>query len=215
MIHDIPQGSDAWKALRCGKVTASKVADVLARTKGGTWGASRANYRAALVLERMTGQPQDCFQTPAMLHGIQTEPEACEGYCQHMLCTVEQVGFVDHPTIAMSGASPDRVVGDDGILEAKCPQPPAHLEILLSNRVPEKYVTQIHWQLACMPDRKWADFISYNPAFPEAMRLFVQRVPRDDEAIAEIEREVVAFLGEVDETVAQLRARYEQELEAA
>jgi putative phage-type endonuclease len=213
VIHDIPQGSEAWKALRCGKVTASKVADVIARTKSGGYGASRANYRAALVLERMTGTVQDFFQTPAMLHGTMTEPEACDAYCQHMLCRADTIGFVDHPAIPMSGASPDRLIGDDGLLECKCPQPAAHMDVLLNGKVPEKYITQINWQLACMPERKWADFISYSPAFPEPMRLFIQRIPRDDEAIAELEREVTAFLAEVDETVAALRARYGADLE--
>jgi putative phage-type endonuclease len=207
VIHDIPQGSDAWKALRCGKVTASKVADIIARTKSG-YGASRANYRTAIVLERMTGTVQDCFVTPAMMHGTLTEPEACDAYSQHMLCKLETVGFVDHPTIPLAGASPDRIVGDDGLLEAKCPQPTAHLDVLLSGKVPEKYITQINWQLACMPERKWCDFISYSPAFPEPMQLFVQRVPRDDEAIAELEREVTAFLAEVEQTVAALQARF-------
>jgi putative phage-type endonuclease len=207
MIHDVPQGSDAWKALRCGRVTASKVADIVARTKSGP-AASRANYKAALVLERMTGVAQDCFQTPAMLHGIECEPLAVEAYCQHMLCTVSEVGFVEHPTIAMSGASPDRLVGDDGLIECKCPQPPAHLESLLTHRIPEKYIHQINWQFACLPERKWTDFVSYNPSVPEPMRLFVQRIPRDDAAIADLEKEVAAFLAEVDETVSRLLAQF-------
>ncbi len=214
MIHNFEQGSPEWKAYRAGRVTASKVADVIARTKSG-WGASRANYRAALVVERLTGTTQDIFQTAAMLHGIVTEAEACDTYRQHMLCTLAETGFVDHPTIPMSGASPDRLVDDDGIVEAKCPQPPAHIDILLSGKVPERYVTQINWQLACLPDRKWADFISYCPSFPEPMRLFVQRIPRDDEAIAELEAEVTAFLAEVTDTEAQLRAAYTPELENA
>lgn len=215
MIHDVPQGSEAWKALRLGKVTASKVQDIIARTKSG-YSASRANYRADLVLERITKAPRDCFQTAAMLHGIETEPEACDAYCRHMLCTVSEVGFVDHPRIERTGASPDRLVGEDGMIEVKCPQPAAHLDILLSGKVPEKYITQICWQFACLPERTWADFVSYSPAFPEAMRLFIQRIPRDDALIAELEKEVEIFLREVDDAEAQLRAKYEtQELEAA
>lgn len=214
MIHDVPQGSEAWKALRLGRVTASRVQDIIARTKSG-YSASRANYKAALVLERMTGVAQDTFQTPAMLHGIETEPYACEAYCQHMLCTVTEVGFVEHPHIVMSGASPDRLVGDDGLIEVKCPQPAAHLDTLLSGSVPEKYLTQICWQFACLPERRWADFVSYSPAFPEPMRLFIQRVPRDDALIAALEQEVEGFLEEVEETVAKLRAQYATQLEAA
>lgn len=208
------QGTDAWKRQRLGKATASKIADIIAQTRSG-YGASRENYKAALVLERLTGEPQDCFQTAAMLHGIQTEPEACNAYAFHHDAELSEIGFVDHPTIAMSGASPDRLIGSDGILEAKCPQPNAHMAILLNGTVPEKYRTQILWQLACMPDRKWADFISYCPSFPEEMRLFVRRIERDPERIAFLETEVTAFLREVDETVLKLTEQYQREKEAA
>ncbi len=210
----IEQGSDAWKRQRLGKATASRIADVIARTKSG-YGASRESYKADLVLERLTGQPRDFFQTAAMLHGITTEPEACNAYAFHCDAELSEVGFIDHPTIPMSGASPDRLVSSDGMLEAKCPQPNTHLATLLNGKVPEKYRTQILWQLACMPERKWADFISYCADFPPTMRLFVQRIDRDDEAIAELEREVTEFLAEVDNTVGKLLAAYEPEMEAA
>jgi len=210
----IAQGSDEWKRQRLGKATASKIADVIAKTKSGS-SASRASYLADLVLERLTGQPRDFFQTAAMLHGIVTEPEAVEAYCQHELCTATETGFVDHPTIAMSGASPDRLIGNEGMVEAKCPQPPAHLDTLLRGQVPARYITQINWQFACLPERKWCDFISYSPAFPEPMQLFIRRVERDDALIAEIEAEVAQFLAEIDDKVAALRAQYEPEREAA
>lgn len=215
-LASIEQGSPEWKALRCGRVTASKVADVIAKNRDGkTPAASRANYKAALVLERMTGDVQDIFQTPAMLWGIENEAAACDAYAEQNLVGLTQIGFVEHPTIAMAGASPDRLVGPDGLVEAKCPQPAAHLETLLSKTVPAKYRTQILWQLACMPERKWCDFISYHPSFPEPMRLFTQRIERDDAAIAELEEEVRKFIAEVDETEAQLRAEYAEQLEAA
>lgn len=213
-MSDVVQGTPEWHALRCGRVTASKVADMLARTKTG-WGAGRANYRAQLVCERLTGRVQDTFQSAAMLHGIETEAEACEAYAKHTLSALNSIGFVVHPAIEMAGASPDRLVGPDGLLEVKCPQPATHIETLNSKAVPSKYVTQIMWQLACMPDRKWADFVSYCPSFPESMRLFVARLHRDDDMIAELETEVAKFLAEVDATVAQLRAEYEPQLEAA
>jgi len=208
------QRSPEWYAARCGKVTASRVADLIARTKSG-WGASRANYAAELVAERLSGIPFEGFCNGAMRHGIETEPEAREAYCFRLDVDVAEAGFVDHPTITMSGASPDGFVGDDGLVEIKCPQPATHIATLLGQKVPEKYVTQIQWQLACT-GRKWCDFASYDPRFPEAMRLFVQRIERDDAEIRRLEALVIDFLGEVDETVTTLRGLYEpRQLEAA
>lgn len=201
-----PQRSEAWFAARAGKATASKIAEIVAKTRSG-YSTSRANYMAQLVCERLTGVPADSFCSPAMAWGTEKEPEAREAYCQHMLCTVGEIGFVDHPTIAMSGASPDGLIDADGLLEIKCPNSATHIETLLGGTVPAKYRTQMLWQMACT-GRTWCDFASYDPRLPEPMRLFVQRIPRDDEAIAELEREVTAFLAEVDETVAALRARY-------
>lgn len=212
--HLVEQGTDAWKRQRLGKATASRIADVIAKTKSGP-SASRASYMAELILERITGQPRDFFQTPAMLHGIVTEPEAIDAYCRNQLCTAQETGFVDHPTIAMTGASPDRLVGGEGMVEAKCPQPPAHLDTLLKKQIPAKYVTQMAWQMACLPERKWCDFISYNADFPEHMQLIVIRLHRDDAMIAEIEAEVSKFLAEIDEKVAALREQYEPQREAA
>jgi hypothetical protein len=125
-----------------------------------------------------------------------------------MLCAVEEIGFVEHPTIAMAGASPDGMIASDGLLEVKCPVTATHIDTLLGGTVPDKYRLQMLWQMACT-GRQYCDFVSFDPRLPEAMRLFVQRVPRDDAAIAELEREVTAFLAEVDDMVAQLRARYE------
>lgn len=213
-LANVEQGSPEWKALRCGRVTASKVADIIAKTKSG-YSSSRANYKADLVLERMTGVCKEIFQTDAMRWGIENEAAACDAYAEDNLCELTQIGFVEHPSIAMAGASPDRLVGAEGLVEAKCPQAAAHLDTLLSKSVPTKYRTQILWQLACMPERKWCDFISYNPTFPEPMRLFTQRIERDDAAIAELEAEVIRFIQEVDETEAQLRAEYAQQLEIA
>lgn len=213
MIHDIEQGTEAWKRLRLGKVTASRMADLMARTRSG-WGASRDNYRAQLVCERLTGCIQEGFTNAAMQWGTTTEPEARRAYEFHCDCDVEQVGLVDHPTIPNSAASPDGLVGDDGMVEIKCPNSATHIDHLLTGKVPEKYFLQMQWQLACT-GRAWCDFASYDPRLPETMRLFVKRVPRDAETIAELEREVSAFLAEVDETVAKLRQRYEAEALAA
>jgi len=203
------QRSEEWRAARCGKVTASRLAEAIARTQKG-WGASRDNYKAELVVERLTGIPNEGYTNPAMRHGTETEPEAREAYSFRQDVDVVEVGFVDHPQIEMSGASPDGLIGEDGLLELKCPQTATHIATLLGQSVPAKYLTQIQWQLACT-GRAWCDFASYDPRLPESMRLFVQRVQRDDDEIKRLEALVVDFLGEVDETVAKLRAAYERQ----
>lgn len=209
----IDQRTPEWFQQRLGKATASKIADIVARTKSG-YSASRANYRAQLVCERLTGVPQDSFTNAAMQWGTETEPQARAAYCFHRDADAIECGFFDHPTIPMSGASPDGLIGDDGLLELKCPNTATHIETLLGKAAPAKYVHQMQWQMACT-GRAWCDFASFDPRLPEEMRLFVVRLHRDDAMIAELEREVTAFLAEVDETVAQLRAQYAQELEAA
>lgn len=207
------QRSDDWFAARLGKVTASRIADVMARTKTG-YSTSRANYRTQLALERLTGRVEPSYTNAAMQWGIDTEAEARRAYEFFIDRDVIEVGFVDHPTIAMAGASPDGLVGDKGLVELKCPISATHLDTLLTGAFPDKYVKQGLFQLACT-GREWVDLVSYDPRFPEAMRLFVKRVERDGAVLAEIEGEVRKFLTEIDETVAQLRARYETQLEAA
>ncbi len=207
------QGSAEWLAIRCGKVTASRVADVVAKTKTG-YGASRANYMAELIAERLTGAPAERFTNAAMAHGTATEPEARAFYEFMTDEVVEQVGFVPHPTIAMSGASPDGLVGDDGLVEIKCPNTATHIDTLLGRTVPAKYETQMQWQMACT-GRAWCDFVSYDPRLPESMRLFTSRIIRDDPLIAELTEEVTKFLAELEVKVAALRALYEPQQEAA
>ncbi len=209
----IEQGSAEWKALRLGKVTASRVADVVAKTKSG-WGASRANYMAELIAERLTGVPAESYTNAAMAWGTEKEPEARSAYEFRTDATVEQIGFVDHPAIPMTGASPDGLVGDDGMVEIKCPNTATHLDTLLGQSVPDKYVVQMLWQMACS-GRKWCDFVSYDPRLPEAMRLFVQRLHRDDKRIAVLEMEVVTFLDELNHKLTVLRDRYMPERAAA
>ena len=209
----IVQGSPEWFAERVGKVTASRVADVIARTKSG-WGASRANYMAELIAERLTGAKSEGFVNAAMQHGIDTEPHARDAYSFYAGVEVEPVGFIAHPTIPMSGASPDGLVGNDGLVEIKCPSTATHIDTLLNGKVPEKYITQMMWQMACT-GRKWCDFVSFDPRMPESMRLFIKRVERDEKLIASLEKEVELFLREVETKVAALRSMYEPEQEAA
>jgi putative phage-type endonuclease len=202
----IQQGSPEWFAARCGRVTASRVADVVARTKTG-WGASRANYAAELIAERLTGCTAPGFSNSAMQWGTDQEPVARAAYEARTGVSVDLVGFVDHPEIAMSGASPDGLIGDDGLLEIKCPNTATHLDTLLSETVPGKYVTQMQWQMACT-GRAWCDFASFDPRLPANMALFVRRIDRDVSLILELESEVAAFLAEIDAKVEALTERY-------
>lgn len=203
----IIQGTPEWFAARAGKVTASRVADVIAKTKSG-YSTSRANYAAELLCERLTGVCAPGFTNDAMRWGTEQEPFARDAYEAHLGVSVYEVGFIDHPEVAMSGASPDGYVGDDGLVEIKCPLTATHLDTLLGGAVPGKYLTQIQWQLACT-GRAWCDFVSFDPRLPEAMRVFVQRVPRDVSMILELETEVTDFVRELDAKVATLRQRYE------
>ena len=202
----IEQGTDAWKAQRLGKVTASRVADVVAKTKSG-WGASRANYMAQLVAERLTGVPGDSYTNAAMQWGIDHEPDARAAYEFHRDAEVVECGFIEHPNLNMTGASPDGLVGDDGLVEIKCPSCATHIETLKGRAVPSKYIMQIQWQLACT-GRQWCDFVSFDPRMPEHMRLFVRRVPRDERLIIELSGEIIAFLVEVNDTVDELNRLY-------
>jgi putative phage-type endonuclease len=202
MIEMMDQGSDQWFAIRVGKVTASRVADVIAKTKSG-YSTSRDNYMAQLVCERLTGQKGESFTNAAMQHGTETEPLARAAYEALKDVLVDEVGFVPHPSIIMAGASPDGLVGDDGLLEIKCPNTATHIETLLSESVPTKYYTQMQFQLACT-GREWCDFVSFDNRLPQELQLFVKRVPRDSMYIRLMEDEIVKFLNELDIKIAQL-----------
>jgi putative phage-type endonuclease len=202
MIEMMDQGSESWFQVRIGKVTASRVADVLAKTKTG-YSATRDNYMAQLVCERLTGQKGESFTNAAMQHGTDTEPLARAAYEALKDVLVDEVGFVPHPSIIMAGASPDGLVGEDGLLEIKCPNTATHIETLLSQSVPGKYFTQMQFQLSCT-GRQWCDFVSFDNRLPEELQLFVKRVPRDNEFIKQMEDEVVKFLNELDIKIAQL-----------
>ena len=204
IITDIAQGSEEWKQLRLGKVTASRVADIIAKTKTG-YSTSRANYLTELVLERVTGSPADRFVNDAMRQGTELEPIARAAYEFETDAVVEQIAFATHPALPMCGASPDGLVGTDGLVEIKCPQPAAHLDTILTETIPAKYVTQMQWQMATL-ERQWCDFVSFNPLFPGSVRLFIKRVHRDDTTIRELEAEVSKFLAEIDAKLEDLNS---------
>jgi putative phage-type endonuclease len=202
------QRTDEWFAARLGKVTASRVADVVAKTKT-RYSASRENYMADLIVERLTGQKASSFSNAAMEWGTEQEPNARAAYSARTGELVEEVGFIDHPAIPMSGASPDGLVKDgethwDGLIEIKCPNTATHLDLWLTEDIPTKYITQMQWQMACT-GAWWCDFVSFDPRLPEHLQLFVKNVPRDDKRIAELETEVRKFLAELDDKLAKLK----------
>lgn len=196
------QRSDEWFAARLGKVTASKVADVIAKTKTG-YSASRENYMAQLICERMTGQKQESFTNTAMEWGTATEPLARAAYEAHANVLVNEVGIIDHPFLPMCAASPDGLVDIDGMLEIKCPNTATHFDTLLTGSVPAKYIAQMQWQMACA-SRLWVDFVSFDPRAPEGLQFFVKRVDRDDAYIQGLEAEVHKFLTELEQRIEKL-----------
>lgn len=205
-IVDCDQGSAEWFAARLGKVTASRVSDVIGRTKTG-WSAKRGDYLTELVIERLTGRLQHGYVSPAMEWGTLYEPEARDTYAFLRDSTVTRLGLVVHPTIDDAAASPDGLVGDEGLVEIKCPTSATHLATLLRGAIDPKYQPQIQWQMVCT-GRQWCDFVSYDPRFPTELRLFVHRAFRDDAYIAALETDVSQFLTELSSTVAGLTERY-------
>lgn len=196
------QGSAAWFAARMGKVTASRISDVIAKTKSG-YSTSRENYCVELALERLTGNRQESFSNDAMKWGTETEPLARAAYEARTGAIVDEVGMVPHPTIDRTGASPDGLIDADGLLEIKCPNSATHAKTLLSKKPDAKYITQMTWQMICT-GRQWCDFVSFDPRFPAPLQLFITRIERDVEKCAELEAEVITFLAEVDAMVNKL-----------
>jgi putative phage-type endonuclease len=200
----IEQGSVEWHLQRLGKVTASRVADVLSKGKSGE-SASRTKYRTELVVQRLTGVPGESFTNAAMEWGTTTEPLARVAYEAEMGVFVDQVAFVEHPTIANFGCSPDGVIGD-GLIEIKCPNSSMHIEYLTDEKPPSKYIPQMQCQMA-VTGAKWCDFVSFDPRLPNDLQLFVVRLERDEEYIKAMEVEVQKFLSEVEEMFTKLKER--------
>ncbi len=198
------QRTEEWFAARLGKVTASRVADVLAKIKSGE-SASRKNYKMELVVQRLTNKVGESFTNAAMEWGTEQEPFARMAYEAHTGTFVKEEGFVDHPTIEGFGCSPDGIVGE-GLIEIKCPNTATHIETVLENKAPSKYIPQMQCQMACT-GAKWCDFVSFDPRVPEDLQLLVVRVERDQEYIDAMEVEVKQFLSEVLDLFNQLKAR--------
>ena len=202
MVLPIEQGSPEWFEQRRGKVTASRIADIMAKTKSG-YSTSRQNYLMQLLCERLTGKVEESFKSSAMQRGNDLEPEARNWYQLETGEIVEQVSFIDHPNINDAGASPDGLVGTEGLIEIKCPNTATHIETLRSKKPSDRYYKQMQWQMACT-SRKWCDFVSFDNRLPDNLAYFCVRIDRNEEAIAEIEAEVNKFLEELAVTQAEL-----------
>ena len=201
------QRTPEWLAARLGKVTASRVADVMAKTKSG-YSASRQNYMAQLICERLTGKQSESFSNAAMQRGTELEPIARSEYEIRNDVMVFETGLVIHPDIEHFGASPDGLVGDAGLVEIKCPNTATHIEYAVSGKPPTKYLLQMLWQMECT-GRSWCDFVSYDPRMPYNMQLFVVRIQRDDKRLEEIRSEVIRLNEEIDEHISKIKSVFE------
>ena len=191
-----PQGDEAWKSLRCGKITASRIADVIAFKKDGSEQACRRDYRLQIVTEMLTGFPTDYgFESADMRWGREQEPNARIIYADLTGAKVDQIAFAQHPLIEHAGASPDGLIGKDGLLEIKCPRSFTHINYILDDVMPVDYIPQVQWQLAAT-GRKWCDFMSYDPRMPEHLRVFIKHVKRDDVYINAVTIQVNKFISE-------------------
>ncbi len=204
MSEEIVQGTDEWKMLRLGKATASRIKDIIAKTQKG-YSTSRDKYMTQLLLERLTGTVAESYSDAAMAHGVEQEPFARAAYEAAKSVMVDQVAFINHPTIEMAGASPDGLVNDDGLVELKCPMSHTHLESLLGG-LDDQYKVQVQWQMACT-GRKWTDLCSFDPRFPAELQLVIKRFERDDAYIATLEKEVIKFLTELDDKLNKVKSR--------
>lgn len=195
------QRTEDWYTARVGKITASRIKDLPAKPKAGK---CLNDILTKILSERLTGEPTPTFINKTMQWGIDCESLARQAYELAKFCTVVEVGLIDHPTIPMSGASPDGLVGDDGLVEIKCPETTTHANTLLTGQVPSEYLPQMMWQMACT-GRAWCDFVSYDPRMPEHLQIKIIRVMRDDEVIGELESEVIKANEVLEKTLEQLK----------
>ena len=209
MKANASQESADWMLSRAGKFTASRASDLMARTKTGP-SASRANLVALLAVERLTGQPVETYQNTAMLRGIETEAEARDAYCFARTVAVDECGFIPHPSLPNTGCSPDGLIGDDGLLEIKCPASMAkHADALRSGSHAVEYRWQLQHQLL-VTGRAWVDVASFDPRFPDGLQLAVVRVERDEESIAALVAEIEKADAEVAALVTEFEAMKEK-----
>jgi putative phage-type endonuclease len=204
--EETKQRTDEWHAARLGCCTGSRVHEVIAKTRSG-YSSSRANYASELVCERLTGRPIERYRSRAMEVGTELEPEARSLYSLLNDVEVTEIGFVRHPHIDKAGCSPDGLIGENGLIEIKCPLASTHLQTLLSDSMDGRYLTQVQFQMATT-GRQWCDLVSYCPDLPADMQMWTRRIPRDDSVIRDLEAEVSKFLAEVSTTVSKLLEKY-------
>jgi len=207
------QGSPEWFAARLGKVTASRMSDVMAKGRGSAPSATRATYMGQLAAERLSGNAAASFTNAAMDWGTECEPQARIGYEFQTDFAVEQIGIVDHPSISMFSASPDGLVGTDGLVEIKCPNSATHIQTLLGANIDRRYHLQMQVQMACT-GRSWCDFVSFDPRMPAEMQMHIQRIDRDPDMIGEIEEQTALFLDQLDDMCRQLNEKFRPDLAA-
>jgi len=204
MMIDCEQGSPEWIACRLGKVTSSRVGDIMSKGKSGAPSASRKNYMFQLLLERLTGEMAEHYVSAEMQRGIDKENDAAIAYEINTYSIVDKCGFFESPSGLMEGSSPDRLVGENGLIEIKNPNTSTHIETIISGEIKKDYIYQMQHQMYCA-ERDWCDFVSYDDRCPANLRLFVKRVDRDDLMIAEICGEVKLFLKELDDLEKKVR----------
>lgn len=205
MIQEMEQRSVEWRLARAGFVTASRIADVCRKPrKGQAESTSRKAYMAQIVSERLTGKPiEQQFESWDTRRGTNLEPMARAEYEIRTGSAVRSVGFVEHPSIFFAGASPDGLVGDEGMAQIKCPRTHVHLDYILAGIVPAEYRPQMYFEMACT-GRQWSDFVSYESNLPDHLQLFVVRLQRDEAELQNIEEEVRRFLSDVEEIMSKL-----------
>lgn len=203
------QGTPEWYAARCGKITASCFGKIMTagRSKTAIWGQTALSYMLEVMGERLTGKPEDQIASKYLDWGNQHEPSARSLYAWITGRPVQLVPFIDHPTVHGVGGSPDGLVGEDGVLEIKCPfTTKVHLETILENEVVDKdYMWQCQGNL-WVTGRKWLDFVSFHPDMPNSLKLHIVRVNRDDKAISELEKRIELFSTQLAVDLAKIRA---------
>lgn len=213
MPNDFEQGSPEWFAARCGKVTASRMADVMATIKTGE-AAARRNYKMELLCQRLTGRQEEGFVSAAMMRGTEMEPIARSMYEGINGAFVEEVGFIDHPSIAGLGASPDGMVGENGMLEIKCPNTATHIDFLMTEKINPVYEWQMTCQMVCA-GRQWCDFVSFDDRLPEELQYKCVRYELDQPKASMMVQEVIKFLAELDALVEQMQSMMKEIKNAA
>lgn len=199
------QHSSEWWAIRCGRVTASRVGDIMALTQKGKPTAARGNYLREKIAERITGKNRDRRKVASLDHRLELEPDARAAYTFYFEQEIQLVGFVEHPRIPNAGASPDGLIGADGGLEIKCCDAEGHLDIITADSIDPDYFYQCHFNIACT-ERDWWAFTAFNPDMPEELKVYRKIIERDDALIATIETNVIQFLEEVEQGVDRVKA---------